>query len=92
MTSQQDFDGVAGPHAWNYLRQQAGRGRPPAKWRRRPIRGLVAVVVAVITLVEIPVQLVGRHDGPAVGVAVMFVLSVLAARRCLRRPRGNRSS
>jgi ferric-dicitrate binding protein FerR (iron transport regulator) len=68
--------------------QQAGDDLSPRPvWRRRWFRGLVAVIVAVVALAELPVQLVQRHDGQAIGAAVIFVLFGLAARRFLHRPR-----
>jgi hypothetical protein len=87
--SQQDFEFAAGVHA-----AQQGLVLQPRKrtWRRRPIRGLASAIAAVIALAEIPVQLAGRHYWPAIGVTVMFVLFVKAARRRLLPPRRDRSS
>jgi hypothetical protein len=68
--------------------QQAGTGLLPTPvWRRKWIRGLIAVVVAAIALVELPVQIAERHEGPAIAAAVIFVLFTFSARRFLRRPR-----
>jgi hypothetical protein len=68
--------------------QQAGVDLSPQPvWRRRWIRGIIAVIVAVVALAELPVQLAERHDGSAIGAAVILVLFGSAARRFLRRPR-----
>jgi hypothetical protein len=82
--NQQMMEGAAAVRA----AQQAGLGYPqPAVRRRRWFRGLVAVVIAVGALVEMPVQFLARHDGPGITAAVIFVLFSFAARRDLRRPR-----
>jgi uncharacterized MAPEG superfamily protein len=68
--------------------QQAGTGfAPRPAWRRKWIRGLIAVFVAVVFLVEVPVELVQGRVWPAICFAVLCFFIGSAASRCLRRPR-----
>jgi len=83
----QDCEAAAGAR----MRAQLGPVQP-RPWRRKPLRGIASAIFAVIALAEIPVQLAGRHYGPAIGAAVGFVLLVLAARRRLFPPRRDGSS
>ena len=59
----------------------------PRPWRRKWIRGLVAVIVVVVALAALPVQIAEHHVGAAITAAVIVLLFGLAARRFLHRPR-----
>jgi ferric-dicitrate binding protein FerR (iron transport regulator) len=59
----------------------------PRPWRRKWIRGLVAVIVVVVALAALPVQIAEHHVGAAITAAVFVLLFGLAARRFLHRPR-----